>query len=255
MSDDVFDATQDNNQDNNQSNYFDKLVGEGKKFQDPEALARGKYEADQFVEDLKRQNQELREDLDKASKVDQLLEEIRSQNKAGDTSTPTSGNPDGGAGDPSDTSSGLTEEQMKALIESTISQRETVQQTEKNLSEVNSFMQEHFGSKAGEFLKSKESEVGLSVTKMKELASENPKAFYRLVGLDTEKGVENQSVSFGGTQLNSESGPSPNANTNKRDFNYYQELRRKNKREYFKPETQQQMFEDRKQMGDAFYGN
>lgn len=234
-----------------QTDYLEQLVGEGKKFKDPEALARGKAEADEFIENLKRQNQELKEDLEKASKLDQILEEIRS-NEAAKPSTARNDDPGEGEGDPSKTSSGLTDEQLQALIEKTLSQRETEGRANKNLSEVNRVIGEKYGSKAAEFLKSRADEIGLSVVKMKELAAENPKAFYRLVGLDGNS--PNKGVEVGGNRLNSESSLSGGTNQTRAD--YYRELRKADRRRYFSPEVQMQMFKEIKELGkDVFYGN
>jgi len=248
---DHFSENQNTGEEGQNQDFFSRLVGDDKKFKDQEALARGKWESDEFISDLQRQNQELREDLEKASKLDELLQEVRSQRKATDTSEGGNEGRDDGEGS-NNTSSGLTEEQLTALIESTLSQREVENRANKNLQEVNDYLSEQFGSKAGEFLKSKVSEVGLSVDRMKELAAENPKAFYRLVGLDGQK--TNQSIEVGGNRQNSEGRPTPNA-TQKRDFAYYQQLRKENKGRYYSPEIQMQLFKDRKEMGDdAFYG-
>lgn len=245
MSEDIFETKEE------VDNYLEQLVGEGKKFKDPEALARGKAESDKFIEDLKRQNLELKEDLDKASKLEELLEEVRSQKKAANASEGGNDGLDGRDG-PSKTSSDLTDEQIKALIESTLSQREVESRAKRNLAEVNSTLSEKFGSKAAEHLKVKAQEVGLTVDKMKELAADNPKAFYRLIGLDSS--TSDRGIVVGGDKLNSEGGPSQSATTRK-DFNYYQELRRKSKGRYYSPEVQQEMFNSRKAMGDAaFYG-
>jgi hypothetical protein len=87
----VFDETSGTTQTTEETiteNFLENLVGDGKKFtdpealaNDPEALAKGKYEADKFVKDLERQNAELREDLEKTAKLDELMELVRNQNK------------------------------------------------------------------------------------------------------------------------------------------------------------------------------
>ena len=62
-------------------NFLDHLVGEGKKFTDPEAMAKGKYESDRHVSNLEKQLAELKEDLDKATQMDEMMELIRNQQK------------------------------------------------------------------------------------------------------------------------------------------------------------------------------
>jgi hypothetical protein len=226
-------------------NFLENLVGEGKKFTDPEALAKGKYEADKFVEDLKRQNAELREDMEKAAKLDELMELVKNQNvkPTEQAQTPVV--------DPSDTSSDqMTEETLKALIENHVSERD--QQTTKahNLAEADKVLTQKYGDSANAVLKARASELNMSVDEMKELASKNPKAFLRLVGTD-EKTVSSGNL-VGGSQR-SESGTISNADV--RNFAYYNKLRKENKKLYYSPKVQQQLMKDAESMKEAFYGN
>src|SRR5678815_2601198 len=64
MADNLLDQTNDNQPEQIDPNkdYLTELVGEGKKFKSPQELARGKYEADQYVRTLERQKDELRSD-------------------------------------------------------------------------------------------------------------------------------------------------------------------------------------------------
>jgi len=57
-----------------------QLVGEGKKFTDNEALAKGKVEADLHIQKLQEENATLRSQTEKASTVDQVLEQIKAMN-------------------------------------------------------------------------------------------------------------------------------------------------------------------------------
>lgn len=72
--------------------YSERLVGEGKPFKDIEALAKGKMDADAFIEQLKNENAQMREAVAsseqealKAATMSQVLEAVRTLSGSGDT--------------------------------------------------------------------------------------------------------------------------------------------------------------------------
>ena len=59
-----------------QESFLDKLVqAKGENWKDPEVLAKGKLEADNYIQQLEEQNRQLREDLGKNDYAAQVLEE------------------------------------------------------------------------------------------------------------------------------------------------------------------------------------
>ena len=93
MSDDVFNT---NDQGASATN-LDALVGEGKKFADNEALAKGKLESDAFIEQLKTENAEAVKELtrlqgegSKEATVKELIDAVRKSQTEGDEATPMS---------------------------------------------------------------------------------------------------------------------------------------------------------------------
>lgn len=87
---DVFDT----DQGDKTANVLEELVGEGKKFADNEALAKGKVESDNFIEQLKTEKQEALDALTEAQKetgakhtIADLMEAVRAtqQTEGGDT--------------------------------------------------------------------------------------------------------------------------------------------------------------------------
>src|SRR5687767_13359404 len=69
----------DQGQEQEPSNYLEALVGEGKKFKDLEALARGKWESDRMITHKNREFDQLREDYlkkDEELKTRARLEEL-----------------------------------------------------------------------------------------------------------------------------------------------------------------------------------
>src|SRR5688572_12541162 len=80
----------DSGDDNNQGSILEQLVGEGKKFADAEALAKCKAESDAFIETLKREQAELRRELDTRLSLEDFLDQQKATPAAGTPSTPAS---------------------------------------------------------------------------------------------------------------------------------------------------------------------
>jgi hypothetical protein len=226
--------------------YLQELVGEGKKFQDGEALAKGKFESDRFVEDLKRQNEELRADLENGSKIDALMQLIKDGQKSpeasGDSQMPTPA--------PDVTSPGsMSEEQLRALIESHVSTRENETTRQRNIQAVDQEMTNKFGNSAHDTLRRRAAELDMSLEEVQDIAASKPKAFFKLMGLG-DKATAESSVSVG-NPLRTE-GDNFNRSGTTRNWEFYQKLRRESKSKYYAPAMQQQLLKDRAELGDKF---
>ena len=227
--------------------FLGNLVGDGKKFTDAESLAKGKYEADVHVSNLERQIAELREDIDQGAKLSELMELVREQNK------PAPKDPDKSPVVPSDTSSGqMTEDELKSLIETHVSERDKQSLKARNLAEADKALSTKFGEGAGRVLNDRAAGLGMTVEDLKAVASENPKAFFRLMGMDGSNQATDSGTLLGGAQR-SEGGEIKGAST--RDAAFYKEMRKKNKAAYYMPKVQMQMMQDAESMGEAFYSN
>ena len=75
----------------NQTNVLETLVGDGKKFKTPEDLAKGKVEADAFIETLKNQIGLMKQEMEKlgatADRKEQLEKLMSSLTNTTDTDT------------------------------------------------------------------------------------------------------------------------------------------------------------------------
>jgi hypothetical protein len=231
-----------------QNSFVDKLVqAKGENWRNPETLAKGKLEADTYISKLEDQNKQLREDLSKNDYAAQVLDAIK--DKAADTSTAkdfeaeknTAGVEEGG------TPPSLNEDNLKSLVEKTLLERETKKSSEENIKTVERTLRDRFGEKLSQALQDKASELGLSMNKMEELASESPNAFLTLFGgTKQESGISNMlnnSINTEGLNLQS---------STERNWNYYQNLRRENRNLYYTPKVQQQMIQDKLQLGEKF---
>jgi hypothetical protein len=114
-----------------------------------------------------------------------------------------------------------------------------------NISAVDSKLQDMYGTEASNVLLNKSKELGISLERMQNLASESPSAFFTLLGEKQEsfKPMTQGSVRTDGVAMQSSS---------QRDWSYYQKLRRENRNEYYSPKVQQQLMEDKMRMGDKF---
>ena len=227
--------------------FLGHLVGDGKKFGDHESLAKGKYESDLHVTNLERQLAELREDVDQGAKITELMELVRKQNEPPK-------DPNKPPVVPDDTSSGqMTEEELKALIATHVSERDRQTYEARNLEEVDTVLTTKFGDSAGRVLHDKATGLGMSVDEMRVLASKNTKAFFRLMGLDGDNKSTDTGTLLGKTQR---SEGVQNKGT-ARNFAFYQAMRRDTKTRalYYSPKMQQQMMDDRAAMGAEVFDN
>lgn len=211
----------------------------GEKFKDPQVLAKSKLEADAYITNLEKQLNDLREELKKESYSEKLLNELK--NKAPSS---TSGNVNGGT-TTSDTKPEVSEDTLKALVEKTLTDREKANTATQNQKVVEEALAQKYGTEAKVHVETKARELGLSLERLKELASESPTAFLALIG---EPRKEFTPIVKGTVNTQSVTMQAPV----ERDWNYYQKLRKENKHLYYSPATQQQMFKDKARLGDRF---
>lgn len=226
--------------------YLEKLVAEkGEQWKDPEVIAKGKYEADRFIKQLEEQNRSLREDLDKAARLDEMLEVLKkSQGKAsegGEGSRNPLQNTEGHTDD-----SVTSDEKVRALIEAQMKEHEAKTTYEKNVKEVDAELVRRFGDSAANVVARKAAELEMTVQEAELLAASKPKAFFRLMGLDVDN---KSSPTLSGSAVRSEA---REVGGQARDWNYYNKIRRESKSKYYSPSVQKQMYRDMQALGDKF---
>ena len=231
-----------------QESYLQKLVEtRGENWKDPEVLAKGKLEADAYIKNLEDQLANMREDLSKQDYAAQLLQQLETKASAPTNENPleSNNNNNGGTNTEGNTNLAVSEDDLKSLVEKTLTERETQATVQQNISTVDAKLQEIYGTEARNVLVSKSQELGISVERMQDLAAESPSAFFALIG---EKQQTFKPITQGSVRTEAV-GVKPNA---ERDFNYYQTMRRENRSLYYTPKIQQQMMEDRQRLGNKF---
>jgi hypothetical protein len=231
-----------------QESYLAKLVAaKGENWKDPEVLAKGKLEADGYIKNLEEQLRQMREDIQKQDYAKTLLEEL--QNKA---TSPTNVKPvvanntnNGGTNTDGNTPPQVSEDTLKSLVEQTLTARELENTVKQNLAIVDQELEKSYGTEAPLVVQKKAQELGLSVQRLQELASESPTAFFNLIG---EPKKSFQPIVQGTVRTE---GVNMQAST-ERNFDYYQKLRRENKSLYYTPKIQRQMMDDAARLGSKW---
>lgn len=227
-------------------NYLEELVGEGKKFQSHEDLARGKYEADQYIEILKKRQDELRADYLKLrdenaskAKLEDLIKQMENQRLASSESTQANEDTKKPAFDPAE---------LDALMSNKIQQHELQRKESDNLNSVMSKLKEQYGSNYVSVLQTKTEELGLSKDDVNTLARKSPKAFFNTLGLGQQQ-QESFSAPPRSAQRNDNFAP---RGAQKRTWSYYQDMKRKDPAAWLNPKIAVQMQQDAIDLGEAF---
>jgi hypothetical protein len=233
MADTIFDAPE--------PTAFEEIVGEGKKFKSPEALAEAKLEADRTIaarnEELERHREEIRRQAAEIELLKRPREPLAQEPpKAADR--PVVDEPN------IDLASRIREELRQA-------QEEDIQA--QNIRSVASRLTEVYGSpdKAREVVVAKAEELGLSVEFLQSVASKSPKAFFAQLGL-AENTSQNQNSSRSDVNTAALANTSSSA-PKQGSYASYEQMRKDQPKRYFSAEIQNQMFADAKRLGDAFF--
>lgn len=222
-----------------------ELVGEGKKFKSVDDLAKGKIEADGFIEKLKVENAALREALNTEANPDEILQRINGLLQAKDRSTTNTH--DQTSNQSTSTAAPLTEEKVLELL----SKRDQEEKIKQNVETFNANVTKAFGNKTGEVIATRLDELGMDEKSFKDLAAKNPNAALRILGL-REGGVSAGTMN---SSVNTEAffGDAGKGNGEVQNFAYFTKLRRELGEKYYEPHIQKQVFEARKKLGDAFW--
>lgn len=240
-------TSQDQNNDDG-SSYLERLVGDGKKFKDPEALARGKWESDNFVAQMQREAQLLREELARKDQelqtrisIEEALAKITSHEQA----PPTQNNQDTmsqGQNAQSERNSGLTQEQLDELLERKLNQRQAVSIAERNIDEAKQAISRTWGNNAQEKLLSALNELGMSKEEADLLASRNPKAFLRAIGANVDSNNTNTQANTNHAPPRTQVNTQVRQSSGNKDAAYYAQMAKTDMQKYLSKETQLEMY-------------
>ena len=227
-------------------NYVEELVGEGKKFKSIEDLARGKYEADQYVEHMKQRMDELRQDYTKlyethnaGPSLKETLDQYMAELKQSHGTNQPSGQ--------DDKSVPLDEAKLNELVKQHIAANKQLEAEENNARMVESKLRETYGDNYKSIVSQQISQQGMTADFFNQLARQHPNVLMKTLGLDGQQNRETFQAPIGSSQR-----ADPSAR-NKRTESFYDKMRRERPMEYRNPKIQDQMFKDIQEQGDSYF--
>lgn len=178
MSENIFDVV---NEETNVTiddsvDYYDTLVGEGKKFRDERALARGKAEADRFIETLKAELANTKKELNTRASFESILDQIKGSKET--NVEPVQPATPGGQNQVQ-----LDDSTLEAKLAEILSKREAQKSQESNLAKAVRVVKDQYGDQAQVVINHKASELGMTPAALQDIATKSPSAFFRLIGV------------------------------------------------------------------------
>ena len=226
---------------NTAESFLAELVGEDKKYRDPEQLAKGYKHYDALNTDLRRQLDELREELTKQDHAKELLEKLT--NKTDSPNVPPVPT------DKGDTPpSGGGSEGQAELVRKLMSEIKEEESRKANVAKTVEAMKKAWADKASIEYKNRITAAGLSSDMAEAIASKSPEALLKLIGLAGNK-VDTTILPKGDVTINPTLAA---ASSGDRTWTWYENLRKTNRKLYFDPKTQRQLMKDRAELGTRF---
>lgn len=219
---------------------LEDLVGEGRKYQDPDALAKAYANIEGHAATLEKELADLRAAKD--------LEDAKLKNnpqppKDGEQDKPKPGDNQ----PPAPNSSPKDDVDFRSQIRDEVRALNEQERGMANLDTVAKKLAELEGSPkaASELIKRKADELGVTVDWLKETASRSPDAFYNTIGLSRD--AVGRKTPTPGSDVRFDN------RDNSRGFEFFDKMRKDNPKLYYSASTQREMFESRKKMGEDFY--
>jgi len=226
-------------------NPVELLVGEGKKFKSVEDLARGKLESDNFIKRLLDEQKTLRDELLAAKRLEEIVDKLSQKTNSTPPNDPNHTNHNG------EDDKGKQTVDFDELVERALSKKEQERRQLSNIDEVQRTLTEAWGPAFAQKLVAEAAALGMSKEEVNSLAASNPKALYRLVGLEGARPTQRNDVFTPPSSNVNTTGFKPN--TGERTKAYYDKLKRENPSLYFSSKIQQQEYQDAMRLGDRFF--
>lgn len=210
----------------------------------PEDLLKKAIEADLHINQLEREAAEKydmykqqHEELVTKAKFEEYIDQIRKLQTQTPVAEPVA-NSDTKPFDPNE---------IKELLRGELSIYETQKREQENFGKVQAKLRERFGDNYSTVLKDQQASLGLSAEQVNALAKSSPEAFFRMFGLN-----ETQRMDYQTPPRNSQRNDSFAPKVVKRDWAYYQNLKKTNPMLYLDPKISAQMERDAQELGAAF---
>ncbi len=226
--------------------YLPELVGEGKKYKDPEALAKKAIHADAHITKLESELRQLREAQNASLTMQEFLDKMEAaRNKQVD---PNLTNTNSHEGQNPDNNNTLTKEQVEALIKANLAEISSKTKQESNFDRVVNVLTEQFGPNYSVVLRDRAKALGVGNQFLDNLAREAPTAFFAAIGVNPDKAPEQTRTAAQPLRTNPGQVGQP-----KKNFAHYDKIRKENFALYNSPALHREMMQALAEMGDDFY--
>jgi hypothetical protein len=229
---------------------LDALVGEGKKYKDPDAIANAVVHKDNHIAQLERETARMREQIAELAaerRANERFDEIRDLLTNRTAETPNN--------DPTQERERVESAPIKEEdIEKILDKREAVRRKTDNIKTVKNKLVEVYGRDFTEKVKEAATNLNVGTDFLDSVAAQNPQAFYKLIGLEDEP-AEPQRAPDGSPPPRNRLSPDvfrPVTGSQK-NWDYYETMRRSDPVRYASRETQWEMDREAVKQGEAFY--
>jgi hypothetical protein len=209
-----------------QADPFLGLVGDGKKFATPTDLAKGKQEADTFIEQLQKENQGMRDTIAKQQGIEEVVKQLNQAQTNTDVVTKPNTVDEGAIGE-------IVARELAAI------NNQSTKDT--NLKTSIEALESKFGDKSGEIVTQQAAKLGMSVEQLKETASTSPTAFKTLMGLDVATKPTSNNVTLNNSSLNAASVELGGGQIVPESAEYFRNLRLSDPTTYWSSSVQQRL--------------
>lgn len=219
-------------------NPLEALVGDGKKFKTVEDLARAKWESDNYIKTLEKGRDQLREDYLKALEAAQTgpqVKEMLDQLLSGNANNSNANTPANDVNAPQ-----LDPKQIESIVSSKLQEVEAQRRAEQNYTAVEAKLKEAFGPQYREVFQQKVRELGLSMDWARQIALTSPEVLYRALEINQA----NKPDQFQAPSPSNRRSDNFSPNVTRRDWDYYENMRKTNPTLYWNPKTQVQLHQD-----------
>jgi hypothetical protein len=164
------------------SSFLEKLVAQkGEQFRDPEALAKKAIHGDEYIAKLEAEKATLAQEAAEAKVYKELIEGLKKDPKAGLAQLSKQEEPEPKPTDAVATPQGQGD--IESQFEQLLNKHEQKRKAAGNAQLVEEQLVNSFGDKAPDVIRAKAQELGMSVGKLQEIATDSPKAFFSLIGV------------------------------------------------------------------------
>lgn len=216
------------------------LVGEGRKYSDPDQLAKAYANIERHARTLEAENATMR------AKTDAEEARQRSQTNPDDNREQLRSDDSRGLAPKESVTPG--KEDFRSQIREEVQALNEQERGQSNLNAAATKLSDILGSpaKASEAIRRRADELGVSVEWLKDSASRSPNAFYATMGIDNVGSSDRRTPAPSSDVRLDDRGATKN-------FAYYDKFRTEDKVAYFSAAMQREMQASAKQLGDDFY--